>query len=159
MLGLTVVTTAAAVIAAVDPTLVASAPPHPTLRPTPAAILSVLLNNTLVLAVPFALTWLQFPDRAATRILGDTAITVLLVRSAITVGLALGRWQTRLVPYIPQLPLEYLAAAIAAGNWLTARQNPHAPQPARASAQAAGLTIALLIAAASAEVLLTPHAR
>ena len=112
-----------------------------------------------MLAVPFALTWLQFPDRAATRILGDTAITMLLVRSAITVGLALGRWQTRLIPYIPQLPLEYLAAAIAAGNWLTARQHRNSLQPPRASVPAAALTIALLIAAASAEVLLTPHAR
>ncbi len=159
MCGLTVVTGAAAMIAAIDPSLVASMPPHPTLRPTLLAILSLLFNNTFVLAVPFALTWLQFPTRAVTRLLGDTAIMVLLARSAITVGLALGRWQTRLLPYIPQLPLEYLAAAIATGSWLAARQNPHFLQPPRASAPAAGLTIALLIVAASVEVLLTPHAR
>ena len=81
-----------------------------------------------------------------------------LVGNAVAVGFALGRWRSALIPFVPQLPVEYLAAATAAAAWLDARRHAPARGPQLAAANAVA-TIGLAAAAAAIEVLLTPHAR
>jgi hypothetical protein len=76
----------------------------------------------------------------------------VLVGNALRVGLAAGRWQTHLLPYVPQLPLEWLAAATAANAWLTLRD----PGPTRTLAHLAAV-LALVAAAAAVETTATPH--
>ena len=59
-------------------------------------------------------------------------------RNTIPVGLALGRWQGRLLPYVPQLPLEWAALATALTAWLHAPAGVSNP---RQLAVLAGVTV------------------
>lgn len=131
--------------------------PHPTLHPTAGAILSILANNARALIAPFLLAALGFGSGPIGRTFGDLAVGGPLGLLAAQVGLELGRWDGRLLPYIPQLPLEYAAAATAAAVWLTHRTTPRASP--RELAAPVALTLCLLAIAAAIEVLATPHAR
>jgi len=140
------------------PTLGPASRPHATLHPSLDAIASILLNNLRVLAAPFILTAARFGATRSSRFTGDAIVATIFVGNAVAVGLALGRWREALIPFVPQLPIEYLAAATAAAAWLDARRH----RPARGSQLAAAnaaATIGLTAAAAAIEVLLTPHAR
>lgn len=151
-------TTLSALAAIAWPALGPANRPHAALHPSLDAIASILLNNLRVLAAPFILAAAGFGATRVSRLAGDTIVATILVGNAIAVGLALGRWRGTLLPFIPQLPIEYLAAATAATTWIDARR--HAFPPARRIAVAsAAATIGLAAAAAAIEVLLTPHAR
>jgi hypothetical protein len=132
--------------------------PHATLHPTPSTIASIFLNNARVLAAPFILLAARFDRGRISRIAGDTIVTTILVGNATAVGFALGRWRGALIPFIPQLPVEYLAAATATTTWISGRRH-HAPSAPSSAAAAAIATFGLTAAAAAIEVLLTPHAR
>jgi hypothetical protein len=97
---------------------------------------------------------LDFPQNRLGRRAGDLIVTALTAASTIPVGIELGRWQGRLLPYLPQLPLEWAALAVAVCVWITARSG---RGPTRRLMVLAGLTLALLIAAASLETWATPH--
>jgi hypothetical protein len=152
--GLWAVTAAGALLGALAPALAPGGPPHPTLRPTPTAAAAIVAQNCRVLAAPFLLAAARFNRTAWSRLLGDVVVTGIVAGNALLVGLALGRWQGRLLRYLPHLPLEYLAAATAASGWTSSRR--HAD--ARQLCSRAAVTVVLLFAAAAAEVLLTPHA-
>lgn len=151
---LVAVTALAAIAGTVDHALAPSTPPHPTLHPTLAAAAAILLNNARVLALPFGLLVLRCDTIRWGRTLGSALVVGVLSANAVTVGLALGRWQGRLVPYLPHLPLEWAAAGLAASVWAralaTRRRDPGD------LARAAAMTLLLLAAAAAIEVLLTP---
>ena len=132
--------------------------PHATLHPSASAVASILLNNLRVLAAPFILVAARFERARRSRLAGDTVVAAILVVNGIAVGLALGRWRGTLVPFLPQLPLEYLAAATAAAAWLDTRRRPRPSRPRSAVINGAA-TITLTAGAAAIEVLLTPHAR
>ena len=91
-------------VAILDPQLAGSTPPHPTLTGSLGDAVWVLQNNARVLAVPFLLVAFGFPQRRLSRRAGDLIVPALVTASAIPVGLELGRWGARLVPYLPQLP-------------------------------------------------------
>jgi hypothetical protein len=138
-----------------------SAPPHPTLHPSLQAIGSILATNVRVLAAPFLLIAFRFHTSTPARIAGDLLLSTILAANALRVGVALARWQTRLLPYLPHVPLEYSAAAVAATAWLSARRcgGRHQPQLMPATGLYAAVAAASRNAAAIVEVLLTPHAR
>jgi hypothetical protein len=146
--------TLGALLALLDGSLIDFPAPHPTLHPTLGAIASIFANNLRALAVPFILIAFRFPSSRPSRIAGDALVAGLLLANGVQVGFAIGRWQGRLVPYLPHLPLEYLAASVAAGAWLSGRRS----QPLATTVRYGALTVALLGAAAVVEVLLTPHA-
>ena len=163
--ALIAVTAIATIAGTFDHALAPSAPPHPTLHPTLAAAASILANNARVLALPYGLVILRFDTVRWGRTLGSALLVGVLGANAVTVGLALGRWHGRLVPYLPPLPLEWAAAGLAASVWARAlatgrRDHGHLAPAAdwRGPAAAAAITLALLAGAAGAEVLLTPHA-
>ena len=80
----------------------------------------------------------------------------LIAASTIPVGLELGRWQGRLLPYLPQLPLEWTALALAVAAWLTTR----ADQASRRQLVVLAATVTVLLAgAATIETWCTPHRR
>ena len=119
-------TTALGAVAAIAwPALGPAARPHATLHPSLEPIASILLNNVRVLAAPFILVAARFDRGRVSRLVGDAIVAAILVGNAIAVGVALGRWRGALIPFVPQLPVEYLAAATAATAWLNARR--HAP--------------------------------
>lgn len=162
--ALVATTALAAVAGTLDHALVPSTPPHPTLHPTLAAAASILLNNARVLALPYGLLVLRFDAVRWGRTVGTALLVGVLSVNAIAVGLALGRWQQRLIPYLPHLPLEWAAAGVSASVWAGALARagdpgtPTQPESWRWCALAAASTLLLLTAAAAAEVLLTPHA-
>jgi hypothetical protein len=163
--ALVAVTAISAIVAAVDPTLVPSTPPHPTLHPTPAAAASILVNNARVLGLPYLLLAFRFDRVRWGRILGTALLVWVLGSNAVTVGLALGRWQFRLVPYLPHLPVEGAATGLAASVWCHTLSGPHQDPGRRAGAVTRGavvipaaITVVLLALAAAMEVVLTPHA-
>jgi hypothetical protein len=158
-LALLVVTALGAGAELLDGGLFRSTAPHPALTPNLGAIAGIFATNLRVLAAPFLLIAFAFATGRHAAQLGDVIVAGILLLNSLHVGLALGRWQGRLVPYLPHLPLEYLAAAVAAGAWVDARRHPDRRllQALRASAGYAAAAIALLAAAAAVEVLLTPH--
>ena len=74
--------------------------------------------------------------------------------NAIVVGLALGRDQGRLLPYLTGLPFEWAALTVAAGAWLAARRGQDRPRTL--AAYTAGVVVLATIAAAL-ETFTTPH--
>ena len=155
---LVVATALGAATAAAWPTLGPASRPHATLHPSLDAIASILLNNLRVLAAPFILAAARFGATRTGRLAGDPIVATILVGNAVAVGLALGRWRGALIPFVPQLPIEYLAAGTAATTWIDARYR-NGTLPALRIASGAAATIGLAAAAAAIEVLLTPHAR
>jgi hypothetical protein len=148
----------AALAAVAAPSLAGGTTPHPALHGTFGELLSILAANVRVLAVPFILTAFAFARTRFSRALGDAAVIGILAVNAIRIGLELGRWQTRLVPYLPQLPVEYLATAIAAEVWIRARTRARHEQ-LRGGGRSALLALGLLVLSALIEVYLTPRAR
>jgi len=147
--------TGAAVLAgAVDPSLAGGGHPHPTLTGTVGEAASILLNNLRALAAPFLLIIARFPAARLTRAIGDVAIAAILTVNCVTVGIQLGRWQGRLLPYLPHLPLEFSALACSTCAWLIARDDTKRRRELTVLALA---TIALLIGAACLETWATPH--
>jgi len=80
--------------------------PHPALQESWGELASIAAYNARVLSAPFLLAFFRFPAHPRTRQFGDLLIAGVLGENALRVGLALGRWHTRLIPYVPQLPLE-----------------------------------------------------
>ena len=158
-LALLILTALGALLAQEVPALAPTTRPHPTLHSTPGAIVAILANNARVLAVPFILTAALFARTRPTRLLGDLIVAAILAGNALWIGLAIGRWQGALVPYIPQLPMEYLAASTAAAAWIHSRRQARSGAGRHVTLIYASATAVLLVSAAGAEVLLTPHAR
>ena len=111
--GVLAATAIGVVVGMLDPQLAGSARPHPTLTGSLADAAGILQNNARVLSAPFLLVVLGFPECRLGRGAGDLIVTVLTVASTIPVGLELGRWEGRLLPYLPQLPLEWAALTLA----------------------------------------------
>ena len=156
--ALGVATVAGVVAGATWPALGPATHPHPTLHPSASAVAAILLNNVRVLAAPFILVAAGFERGRCSRVAGDMVVAAILAGNAVAIGLALGRWGGTLVPFLPQLPLEYLAAATAAAAWFEARRYARS-SGSRIAMRYAAATIALTTCAAAIEVLLTPHAR
>lgn len=129
--------------------------PHPTLRGNVADLLSILAANLRLLAVPFVLALLGFQHSRRARGFGDLVVGAVVTLNALRVGLAIGRYGTDLIPYIPQLPVEWLALALSASAWMSARRGAQ-PRELRTTAP---LTLLAAVTAAAIEALLTPHAR
>ena len=78
----------------------------------------------------------------------------MVAANTIPVGIALGRWQSQLIPYVPQLPLEWAALILAVSTWLTVRTGAATRQHV---AVLAASTAVLVLAAAALETWGTPH--
>ena len=141
-------------LALVDPALAGSTRPHATLTGSIGDAGGILQDNARVLSVPFLLVLLDFPQSRLGRHAGDLIVTALTAASTIPVGLELGRWQGRLLPYLPQLPLEWAALALAVHAWVIARSG---HLTIRQLGPLAAVVLALLTCAASLETWATPH--
>ncbi|MDQ6815778.1 MAG: hypothetical protein M3018_00005 [Actinomycetota bacterium] len=129
--GLWAITLMFAVLSLAWPALAPAGRPHPTLHPTLAAVSSIFRTNARVLAVPFVLVLSRFGSGRRSRSAGDAILALTIGTSAATVGLVLGHTGSRLLPYIPQLPVEYAAAAVAAAVWIAHRRDCRAREIAR----------------------------
>lgn len=137
------------------PALAPGGGPHPVLHGSTRDMLWILVTNLRLLSVPFAFVLIGFHRSRSGRAFGDLLGGALVTLNCLRVGLALGRYGTRLVPYIPQLPIEWFALALSASAWIAARNG---GQPRSLRAQ--GLqTLVAAVTAAAIETWLTPHAQ
>jgi hypothetical protein len=143
-----------ALLAVIDPASAGHTAPHPALNGTAGDAVSILANNTTVLAVPYVLWALGLPCHRIGRRLGDVAVATITGQSTLPVGIALAHWRAGLLPYIPQLPLEWAALSTTVAAWLRARDG---HPTARALPGLAAITLVLLTAGASLETWATPH--
>jgi hypothetical protein len=148
------VTLAAGLLAVLDPKVAGSTPPHPTLTGSLTDWLAITAENLRVLAAPFLLWPLCAHHGRHGRRAGDIVVASVIAVNAIPVGIALGRWQSRLIPYVPQLPLEWAALILAVSAWLTIRTTTATRH--QIAVLGAG-TAALILAAAALETWATPH--
>lgn len=157
LLGLIILalTLLAASASALWPELGPARRPQPTLRGTPAEALSILAGNARTLALPLLLSAGRWHTHRGTRLVGDLLVATLVAANPVIVGLALGRHPTALPVYLPHLPLEDAALAIAASAWL-ARRLPSPDRRAHPGLLAcASLTLAAI--AALLETYAVPH--
>jgi hypothetical protein len=148
------VTLASGLVAVLDPAIAGSTTPHPALAGSLKDWLDITAENLRVLAAPFLL-WLLGADKSRLgRQAGDVVVVVVIAVNAVPVGVALGRWRAQLIPYVPQLPLEWAALILAVSAWLTARAGTATRQHI---AVLAASTAVLVLAAAALETWVTPH--
>ncbi len=152
--GMWVLTCLGVVIGIAAPSLAPHGQPHPTLHGTPSDFASIAIANARILSAPFLLAFFRFPAGRRSRQLGDLLVVALLGGNALRVGLALGRDRGALLPYLPQLPVEWLAAALAAAAWLTLRTGARD----RTGLAYLAAVLVLITAAAAVESICTPHA-
>ena len=151
------VTLLAAIAATLAPELGPATAPHPALHGTPDEVLEIAAHNARTLIAPLLLIAGRWHTSHLTRPIGDVVVGALVIANATLVGLALGRYPTQLPAYLPHLPLEDTALAIAAGAWLAHRLADPADAPTPRLARAAVLTAAVTIAAAIVETYAVPH--
>jgi len=154
--GLTVagLTATAAILGGLFPGLASGGDPHPVLHGTIAEAAGIAVTNLRVLSAPFLLVLLGLHHGARRRRIGDLAIALLATVNIVQVGLALGADGPRLLPYVPQLPLEWAALALCLAAWLELRTG-HAAR-GRLGRYAAAI-LALTITAAAVETFAAPH--
>jgi hypothetical protein len=151
------ITLLCAIAAAIAPRLGPACSPHPTLHGTPSEAAAILIHNARTLTLPLLLCAGRWHTGRVTRHAGDLLVATLIIANAALVGVALGRYSGELPAYLPHMPLEDAAVAIAAGAWLAHRLHPRAGVPAPSLARAAALTLVLVIAAAIVETYAVPH--
>jgi hypothetical protein len=150
----TALTVLGAALAVAWPGLGGSVAAHAVLTGSVWDAVAILANNARALIAPFALVLVGVARRRRGRWLGDLIVVALAAVNAIPVGVALGRWQGRLIPYIPQLPLEWAALTTAIATWRQARTGAFTTRRLTALA---GVTLVLLGCAAAMETWCTPH--
>jgi hypothetical protein len=151
------VTLLAALAASLVPELGPATAPHPTLHGSPGEAIAIAVTNAQTLAAPLLLSAGRWHTGRVTRHVGDLLVAALVVSNAAMIGLALGRYPTRLPAYLPHLPLEDAALAIAAGAWLARRLPPRPGSSAPSVSRTAALTLLVTIAAALVETYAVPH--
>lgn len=131
--------------------------PRPVLEATLSTLGELLAHNALVALWPLTLIALGWPALTGVRRVADVLIATQLLAHGLLIGTALGQ-HPQLWRYLPHLPLEWLAIAIPAAAWLTARRaHPATPGPAPGGVVAIATgTLAVLAAAAAIETYLTP---
>lgn len=78
---------------------------------------AIAAHNVQTAGWPLLLPLLGAQRRVWSRTLADTAVVAGVAVNAALVGLALGAYQARLLPYVPQLPLEWVGVAVAPADW------------------------------------------
>jgi hypothetical protein len=154
---ITALTLLSAAAAAIATGLGPAASPHPTLRGTPREAVAIFVHNARTLVAPLLLCAGRWHTGRFTRHVADLVVGALVVVNAALVGVALGRYPAQLAMYLPHLPLEDAAVAIAAGAWLARRLPARDGEPAPSLGRAAALTLVLAIAAAIVETYAVPH--
>jgi hypothetical protein len=92
-------------------------------NPAPSAghVLALAAHNLPIAAWPLLLGVLGANRSRAARHLADGLVLSWLVANTLPVAAALSAYGLRLVPYIPQLPLEWGGLALGAGAWIAQR--------------------------------------
>jgi hypothetical protein len=130
----------------------------PRLRPAPAPQLAHLLplaaHNVPIAAWPLLLAAAGAHRNRIARRGGDVLLAAALIANTLPVGAALALDGTRLLAYLPQLPLEWATLAFGAAGWVRQRRR---PLSASQGLCVFALIAALTLAAAAIETTAVPH--
>lgn len=102
-----------------------------------AHVLSLAAHNIPIAAWPVLLGVLGAHHHRLARRAADLLLLACILANTLPAGAALGAYGTRLLPYIPQLPLEWAGLALGASAWILQRR--------RALAGSEGLALTALI--------------
>jgi len=126
-------------------------------RNPPPSIGQILLSeahNLPVVGWPLLLGLIGAHRHRAAKRVADGLLTSCLIINSLQVGAALGAYGAPLLPYLPQLPLEWGALALGASAWLLQRrQTLTVPEGLGLLA----LTAGVLLLAAALETVAVPH--
>jgi len=122
--------------------------------PTLAQILTLVAHNLPIAAWPLLLGVGGTASSPLARRAADSLVVGCALANSLPVGAALGAYGTRLLPYIPQLPLEWAALAGGYCSWIRQRRE---PLNARQRLTWLALTAVLVIGAAVTESAAVPH--
>jgi hypothetical protein len=117
-------------------------------------VLALAAHNIPIASWPLLLGLLgAHHHRLATR-LADGVLLACIILNALPVGAALGAYGTAVLPYLPQLPLEWGGLALGASAWLVQRRR------SLAVSEGLGLLVlsaGVLLCAAALETVAVPH--
>ena len=88
------------------------------------------------------------------RKIADGVLLACIIVNTLPVGAALGAYGAPLLPYLPQLPLEWAGLALGASAWLVQRRR---ALTAREGLAVLALTAIVLLCAAVLETVAVPH--
>lgn len=119
-----------------------------------AHVLMLAVHNVPIVAWPLLLGVVGAHRHRTTRQIADVVVAACMTANIAIVGAALGAYGMRLVPYLPQLPLEWAALALGASAWLLQR---HRRLTLREGLLCFALIAVVLLAAAALETVAVPH--
>ena len=124
--------------------------------PTLGHVLGLAAHNLPVAAWPLLLGLSGAARSRRARRATDALVLACAAANTIPVGAAIGAYGAHLLPYIPQLPLEWAALASGYGSWLLQRQR---ALDTRRRLAWLGLTSVLVLLAAAVETAAVPQRR
>jgi hypothetical protein len=130
--------------------LSASANPPPSL----ARVFTLAAHNLPICAWPLLLGSLRLPRGSPFRRVADIVVVACALANVLPVAAALGGYGWALLPYVPQLPLEWAALAVGYGSWVHERRY---GLGAAERLRLLGVLSVLLLAAAALETCVVPH--
>lgn len=127
--------------------------PHDPSRHSVGTALSLWFHNARLALAPLAAAAAVQQNRGRLRQAADVVLALVLAADVIPVAIELGTWRTRLLPYIPNAPVELLALVIGPVSWwLVTRRR----IPVRSLWLIATIVVALLAVAACLETWAVP---
>lgn len=128
----------------------------PALNAPPALgqVLALAAHNLPITAWPILLGVVGAHRSAGWRLAADVLVVAALIANTAPVGAALAAYGPPLLPYLPQLPIEWAALALGTSAWLIQRRRPLARSEGIALF---ALTGAVVLCAALVETVGVPH--
>jgi len=97
---------------------------HTNPPPSVGRVFDLLAHNLPAVAWPLLLGMAGAHRHRPARWLADVLLLACITINTLLVGAAVGAYGTRVLAYIPQLPFEWAALALAATSWLAHRRTP-----------------------------------
>jgi hypothetical protein len=130
--------------------LSASANPPPSL----AHVLALAAHNLPICVWPLLLGSLRLSAGSLWRRVADIGVGACVLANMLPVAAALGGYGWELLPYVPQLPVEWAALAVGYGSWMLERRHGLVGSE---RLKLLGVVSVLLLMAAALETCAVPH--
>jgi hypothetical protein len=117
-------------------------------------ILALAAHNFPIAAWPVLLGVVGAHRHPTARRIADVVVAGAMTANILIVGSALGAYGTALLPYLPQLPLEWAGLALGVSSWVVQRRR---ALTVREGALCVGVIACVLLLAAALETVAVPH--